>query len=126
MHAAQQDTRIVPGTRDRVAEHFRVAPQGLQQPDKRVMSPGHHVSQHQPPFLRQCKRRLEPSQIRGLDDRGLVGQHVQAGFESRDDPLDLAAVAAREDGDTARRLVSHPVEKIGAGMHVEPPIGGGS
>ena len=60
MHAAQQDTRLVSGTRDRVAEHFRVTPQGLQQPDERVMSPGHHVSQHQPPFLRQCKRRLEP------------------------------------------------------------------
>ena len=77
-------------------------------------------------FAGQCKRLLEPSQIRGFDDRGLVGQHMQAGFESRDDPLDLAAVAAREDGDTARQLVSHPVEKIGAGMHVEAPIGGGS
>jgi hypothetical protein len=38
--------------------------------------------------------------------------------------LDLAAVVAREDRDAARRFVARPVEKIGAGMHVEPPIAG--
>jgi len=48
---------------------------------------------------------------------------VQAGFEHGDDPIDVAAVAAREDGDPVRRLIPYPIEKIGAGMHIEPPIG---
>jgi hypothetical protein len=72
-----------------------------------------------------CQRdcRLQPRQVLGLDDRRLVGEHVQPGFESGDDAFDLAAVAARKDGDAARRLAPHPVEKIGSGMDVEPPIG---
>ena len=88
------------------------------------MPPSHHIGEHQSPFPRQGKSRVQPRQIRGLDDRRLVGEHVQAGFESGNDALDLAAVAAREDGNTARRFVPHPVEKIGAGMHLQPPIGG--
>src|SRR5215472_11033471 len=36
--------------------------------------------------------------------------------------MDVAAVAAREDGDPAQRLIPYPIEKIGAGMHIEPPI----
>jgi len=48
---------------------------------------------------------------------------VQAGFESGNDPLYLAAVAAREDGNATRRFIPYPIEKIGAGMRIEPPIG---
>jgi hypothetical protein len=48
---------------------------------------------------------------------------VQTGFERGDDPIDFTSVAAREDGDPARRLIPYPIEKIGAGMHIEPPIG---
>ena len=56
---------------------------------------------------------IEPADLPRL---GLVGEHVQAGFERGGDPIDLAAVAAREDGDPARRLIPYPIEKIGAGM----------
>ena len=75
------------------------------EPDERVVSPGHHVGQQELLFVRHRKSCLQPWQIRGLDDRGLVGEHVQAGFQRGDDPIDLAAVAAREDGDPARRLI---------------------
>jgi hypothetical protein len=123
MHAAQQDARLIAGTGDRIAKHLGVAPQSLQEPDERIVPPGHHVGQHQLLFVRQCESRLQPRRIRGLDNRGLVGEHVQPGFERSYDPIDLAAVAAREDGDPAGRLIPHPIEKIGAGMDVQPPIG---
>ena len=73
MHAAQENSRLLFGARDWIAEHFGVASQGVEQPDERVVPPSHHVRQHQPPLLRQRKRRLEPRQIRGLDDCWLVG-----------------------------------------------------
>src|SRR2546423_640050 len=60
MHAAQQDTRLIPGARDRVAVHFAIASQSLEQPDERVMPPGHHIGEHQSTFVRQRKSRLEP------------------------------------------------------------------
>jgi hypothetical protein len=41
---------------------------------------------------------------------------VQASFESGDNPLYLAAVTAREDGNAARWFVPQPVEKIGTRM----------
>jgi hypothetical protein len=80
------------------------------------VSPGHHVGQHELLFVRHRKSRFQPRQICRLDNRGFVGEHVQAGFERADDPIDLAAVAAREDDDPARRLIPYPIEKIGAGM----------
>ena len=46
---------------------------------------------------------------------------MQAGFERGDDPIDVAAVAAREDGDPAQRLIPYPIEKIGAGMLADKP-----
>ena len=113
MHAAQQDARFIAGTRDRIPKHLGVAAQSLQEPNQRVVSPGHHVRQHELLFVRHREGRLQPRQIRGLDDRGLVGENVQAGFERGDDPIDLAAVAAREDGDPARRLIPYPIEKSG-------------
>jgi len=45
MHAAQQDRRFIAGTWDRIPKHLRVAPQSLQEPAERVVSPGHHVGQ---------------------------------------------------------------------------------
>jgi len=113
MHAAQQDAWLIAGARDRIPKHLGIASQSLQEPDERVVSPGHHVGQHELLFVRHRKSRLQPRQIRRLDDRGLVGEHVQAGFERGDDPIDLAAVAAREDGDPARRLIPYPIEKSG-------------
>ncbi|MGD9618167.1 MAG: hypothetical protein AB7H90_23900 [Alphaproteobacteria bacterium] len=88
------------------------------------MPPGHHIGEHQAPFPRQRKSRVEPRKIRGLGDHGLVGQHVQASLESGDDALDLTAVATREDGNATWCSVRYAVKKIGTGMHVEPPIGG--
>jgi hypothetical protein len=76
MHAAQQDARLIAGTGDRIAKHLGVAPQSLQEPDERIVPPGHHVGQHQLLFVRQCESRLQPRRIRGLDNRGLVGEHV--------------------------------------------------
>ena len=101
MHAAQQDARFINGTREGIPKHLGVASQSLQEPDERVVSPGHHVGQHQLLLVRQCESRLQPRQIRGLDNRGFVGEHVEAGFERGDDAINLAAVAAREDGDPA-------------------------
>jgi hypothetical protein len=40
---------------------------------------------------------------------------VPAGFERGVDAIDLAAVAAREDGDPRPALIPYPIEKIGAG-----------
>ena len=94
MHAAQRDTWVFAGARHRLAEHFGIASQNLEQPNKGVVPPGHHIGEHQSPALRHRNSRLELRQIAGVYDCGLVGEHVQAGFESGDDPLDLPAVAA--------------------------------
>ena len=102
MHAAQQNARFIAGTREGIPKNLGVASQSLQEPHKRVVSPGHHVRQHELLFVRHRKSRLQPRQIRGLDDRGLVGEHVQAGFESGNDPLYLAAVAARAESRPTR------------------------
>jgi hypothetical protein len=51
MHAAQQDARLIAGTGDRIAKHLGVAPQSLQEPDERIVPPGHHVGQHQLLFV---------------------------------------------------------------------------
>ena len=106
MHAAQHHTRLIPGARER-GLRTRQGPLCKDWSSLRsvLCRPGHHVRQDQPRARRANVRAvLELRQVGGLDDRGLVGQHVQAGFERGDDPFDLAVVAAREDGNAAERL----------------------
>ena len=52
-----------------------------------------------------------------------VGEHVQAGFQSRQDRVDLLRIAAREHDDIAWLLLRDALEEIGAGMNFEVPRG---
>jgi hypothetical protein len=51
-------------------------PPALAPRDHQQAAPGHHVGQQEVLFVRHRKSRLQPRQIRGLDNRGLVGEHV--------------------------------------------------
>ena len=65
--------------------------------------------------------RLELRKILRANQPRLVDKDVEPGLDRGPNPVDLAAVAARDNNDIARTILEHPRQRIGVGVNLELP-----
>ncbi len=106
------------------AEDIRSVNQLLLNHGRYLVPFGHDVISDDAARFSRVERRFEFREIPCVDDPGFIYQHVQTRFDRSFDPIDLAAIATRDDDDVARFFLEHTIQKIVACMNFHLPFCG--
>ncbi len=109
---------------ERLAEEKRVIHEGALQHHGDFEPLGHGVEEEHAFFRRGAQGEFERGKILRLDDPGFVCQDVQSVAGARKDAVDLAAIPTGHHHELSGALAEHALQKIGAGIHAHPPVGG--
>ena len=123
MHALHVHAGLCRCALHRLSEHRRIAHQLTLQHVGNLEAFRHDVVGHEPPRVGLAQRGIEGRQVSRTQDPRLVREHVEAGPDGCEDLLDLAAVPPRDDDHVAGPRLEHPLEVVGARVHLELPRG---